>query len=267
MINILVLNYAKPRETELCLRSIKKFCNFDHRVILLNNGYRDPEIIHGFFYNGLIDFLINEPENKGGGFGTVRLFEESQSDGDANYSLWIENDCEIAGPITQNEINSWIEAVNYQNYKCLDLTGGICGANVYSGRSFFINTEFYNSIPKFELSETGEKLYGGPGPFNHVKYLEQFIQEYFKENNYNIAHIRAIKDNGYSSIRENPDGSQFIHRPDTKELKVLKYPTEKYIYPKWSSREWSEVLQTKNWPDWQIPENERADSFVVPQWH
>ena len=265
MVNVLVLNYARPAETELCLKSIKKNCLFEHQIILLNNGYHDPDQIHGLFHVGLIDTLINEPENLGGGFGTVKLFENSKSD----YSIWIECDCEIAGSITQNDIDKWIEAIETEEfrYKCIDLTGGICGQNIYSGRSFFINTEFYNSIDKFEIDKDGNKVYGGPGPFNHVKYLEQFIQEFFKKNNYNVAHISMIKDNGYSSVRENPDSSQYIHQPDRKGLKVLKYPTEKYIYPKWSDNEWNKILNGEIWQDWDIPENEKKDSFIVSHWH
>ena len=76
-----------------------------------------------------------------------------------------------------------------------------------------------------------------------------------------------IKDNGYSSVRENPDSSQYIHQPDRKGLKVLKYPTEKYIYPKWSDNEWNKILNGEIWQDWDIPENEKKDSFIVSHWH
>lgn len=255
MVNILVLNYARPRETELCLKSIKQNCLFNHRVYVLNNGGHDHDKFKSLLDQKLIDVLIESP-NQGGGFGTIELFLAS----DSKYSLWIECDCEIGAILSQELIDQWTFALdyNYQNLKCIDLTGGICGQNIYSGRSFFINTELYRSIKKDEGG-----LYGGPGPYNHIKYLEQFIQEYFKENNYNVAHIPVIKDNGYSSVRENPDGSQYIHQPDRKGLKVLKYPTEKYIYPKWSENEWREVLETKNWEDWKIPEDELKDSFHV----
>ena len=73
MVNILVLNYARPAETEKCLKSIKENCKFEHQVILLNNGYRDPDKIYGLFYAGLIDTLINEPENLGGGGAIKKL--------------------------------------------------------------------------------------------------------------------------------------------------------------------------------------------------
>jgi len=268
MVNILVLNYARPAETEKCLKSIKEFCLFEHQVILLNNGKHDFERVFNFQAEKLADQILHTTENKGGGFGTVELFERFVND-NSEYSLWIECDCEIAGPISQEAVNSWINFLetNTDNVKCIDLTGGICGQNIYSGRSFFINTEFYNSINKFELDENGEKVYGGPGPYNHIKYLEQFIQEEFKEKGYKVAHVRAIKDNGYSSVRENPDGSQYIHQPDRKGLKVLKYPKVKYMYPKWTDEEWDYVLKGGKWNDWDIPEQEKNHSFIVPQWH
>ncbi len=266
MVNILVLNYARPAETEKCLKSIRENCLFEHRVILLNNGAHNQDFLHSLFKQGFINFLINEPENLGGGGGTVKLFESSKSE----YSLWIECDVEIGFSINQDLMNSWISYLenNHDNVKCIDLTGGICGQNVYSGRCFFINTAFYNSIDKFEIGPNGEKLYGGPGPYNHVKYLEQFIQEYFKENGYNVAQIPVIKDNGYSSVRENPDKSLWQHEPDTKKLYLLKGPvTQKYIYPKFTDEEWDFVLKLQMWPPGNIPQNERADSFIVPHWH
>ncbi len=37
---------------------------------------------------------------------------------------------------------------------------------------------------------------------------------------------------------------------------------EKYVYPKFSDEEWEKVLKNQDWPDWEIPSEEIAHSFV-----
>ncbi len=58
------------------------------------------------------------------------------------------------------------------------------------------------------------------------------------------------------------------HEPDTKRAWLVSGPVkEPYVYPKLSSREWSEVIATQTWPEGKIPEDEVKDSFTVPGWH
>jgi hypothetical protein len=255
MIDILVINFNRPAETRLCLEAIKKFALFENRVILFNNGGNDPAEIFRSYQEGLIDKLVINKINEGEGFGCIELYNNCKS----KYSFFIENDCELLYPITQDNINSFIYTLEYGGASCIDLTGGICGENTYSGRVFFMNTEFYKSIKKCD--ENG--IYGGPGPYSDVPPLENFIQKYFKENNLKVAHTSKIyKENGCYAVRENKDGSQYIHRCDTQQLKVLVYPTERAAHPPWNDEEWKDVLEKKYWPAWKIPTNDKKNSFV-----
>jgi hypothetical protein len=55
-----------------------------------------------------------------------------------------------------------------------------------------------------------------------------------------------------------------MHYPDTKQLWLINGPVkERYVYPKFSDREWEYVLGTQSWPPGEIPENEKKDSFHV----
>ena len=117
--------------------------------------------------------------------------------------------------------------------------------------------EFYNSIKK-----DVDGLYGGPGPYNNVRYLESFINEHFTANYLKVFHISGlIKDNGKWSFREIGDGL-YKHRTDTKEFHVLKTPT--YIteeYPPFNKEiEWPKVLRGE-WVNGDIPELWKKHSF------
>jgi GT2 family glycosyltransferase len=55
--NFLILDYNRPKESELCLKSIKNFVKFDHSIIYLSNG-GEQEYIYSYYKKGLIDKLI-----------------------------------------------------------------------------------------------------------------------------------------------------------------------------------------------------------------
>ncbi len=259
MVNICVLNFERALQSKVCLESIKLNCKFDHRVIFYNNGGSDADVIYGYYKEGLIDKLILDKVNLGGG-QTAEVINNSLTD----YTLWIECDCAIAHELDQTHIDKLIELLTSGGFSCIDLTGGICGPNVYSGRSFFINTALYKSIKKDVHGK-----FGGPGIHSDIPYLEYFIQQYFKDNDLKVAHIRNLLiDNGFNSIRENKDGSLWMHEPDSKKLTLIKGPVkERAIYPFFSDAEWEEVLTTQTWEAGRIPENEKANSFMVPHWH
>ena len=249
-VSILVLDYSRPQETKLCLESIKNNCLINHEVIYCCNGGENQSYANQFYKDGLVDKLLVNKNNNGGGFGTVQLINNSFN----KYILWIECDCEIAYKLDGELLNKFIHALN-NGYSCIDLTGGICGRNNHSGRCFFMEREFYNSIKK-----DVNGLYGGPGPYNHVKYLEAFINEYFKANNLNVAHINFIKDNGKWSVREIGDGI-YRHRTDTKILEIIKKPTYKTEeYPPFSDTEWQIALKGE-WINGTIPEKWKIHSF------
>jgi hypothetical protein len=72
-----------------------------------------------------------------------------------------------------------------------------------------------------------------------------------------------VKDNGYRAIRQNPDGSLWEHKADTRELRLLKGPVQtKNIYPNFTDAEWDEVLKSQTWPEWKIPEKDVPYSYT-----
>lgn len=252
-ISILVSDFLKPEESKLCLESIKKFITTEHEVIFLSNSGLEDYVLD-FYKSGLIDRLIINKKNSGGGNAAVDLFAVCNN----HYSLFLQNDQELIREISPNHIENFIQLLN-NGYSCIDLAGAVGGQNIYSERLHFINVDFYNSIYK------GEKgAVGGPGPFNFNKYSEGWIQEYFKNNNLKIAHLGSyVKDNGVWSVREIGDGL-YRHRCDTKQFYVLKIPT--YItteYPPFDLEiEWPKVLKGE-WRDGDIPLKWQPHSFRV----
>lgn len=262
-VDILILDYKKPEESRQLLESIKLYCSFDYRVVFYDNGSKQ-NYSQEFKDQGLIDELIISPENQGLGIGTRDLFAAAKSE----YCLYIQNDQFFFTELNHSGLD-WLKnhidfQFDNQTIKSISLAGNICGHGIYSERAHLIKSDFYQKMEK-----TIPLSIGGCGPFHHIVWREEQIQNYYKQNNYfhAISPIQFVMDNGRRAIRSNPDGSEYEHLPDTKELKVIKYPTEKYIYPKWTDQEWEEVLKTRYWPDWKIPENEIKDSFTVPQWH
>ena len=155
--------------------------------------------------------------------------------------------------LTQESVDGFVKYLtNTPNIGHIDLAGNQ-GNGVYSERAQFISTSFYRSI-----SKEG----GGPGPFAHLKWTEESMQDYYKEANLSFTTTDTVfVNNGKWSVRENPDGSKWRHRTDTKELWMLSPPTRQYEYPKFTKAEWMQVLENKSWPDGQIPEEEKKHSF------
>lgn len=259
-LSILVLDYNRPQETKLCLESIASKCSINKEVIYLANGNYDVNYAFNFYKQGLIDKLIVNKKNNGGGFGTIQLVNNSFND----YILWIECDCEIQANLDNELLSQLIELLN-SGYSAIDLTDAISGNNTYSGRCFLMNREFYNSIKK-----DVDGVYGGPGPYNNVRYLESFIQEYFKTNDLKVAHLfNFIKDNGKFSIRELSCGGVLIHRTDNKQMWVINPLSKKHEeYPPLTDDEYVDMFNN-NWPLWgrdkegRIPEKWKIHSF---QW-
>lgn len=253
LLSVCVLDFARPRESMSCLESIKKYVKIPHEVIFCCNGGQYQEYAWEFYKEGLIDKLIINKQNNGGGFGTVQLFNNSFS----KYVLWIECDCELVCDIDNLWFNQFRDILESGYASCIDLTGGICGNNIYSGRSFIMNRSFYNSIKK---DDNG--IYYGPGPYNSGPYLENYIQNYFKNNNLKVVHVKGlIKDNGKWSMREIGDGF-YRHSTDEKKLYILRKPTYKTEeYPPLNDTEWQILLEGK-WIDGTIPEKWKPHSFT-----
>ena len=263
-IDILVLDYNKPDETFICLKSIEKCCVFPHRVIVCSNG-GNQKYIHDYYRLGLIDVLILNKKNEGLGFGTEVLFKAARSE----YVIYLQNDQYFTENLTEYHIErfkSWLESS--KDCKCLSLAGAPCGDGEYSERAHFINREFY-----LGLDDLGEGFpRGGCGPYwgGPESYDEGYVQRVFKKFNWHTITLnpQVVADNGKTAVRENPDGSVFEHECDTKNLRVLVAPKERQIFPNdLTDEEWEEII-SGSWPEeGKVPEKWKVHSFVVEGWH
>lgn len=260
-ISYLVLDYNRPVESTLCLQSLRENTKFQCPIIYLSNG-GDQDYVWQFYKDGLIDKLILNKENEGLGFGTQDLFKICKSE----YTIYCQNDQYLGREYTEEELDKQIETLKSKNrvdgskiVMSISLAGDQCQGK-YGERAHLINTDFYN----FYLSPCLKG--GGAGPYHHLEWAEATIQRIYKENDY-VHYIwpeQLFGDNGAWAYRKNPDGSEWRHRTDLKELYLIKGPVkEKYVYPKLTDDEWASVLETQSWPDGQIPEQEKKDSFRV----
>lgn len=251
ILSFLVLDYNKPNETLLALESIKKNAKFEHQIILLSNGGRQDYIFQ-YYMDGLIDHVIFNKENNGLGYGTEDLFRFC----DTEWAIYFQNDQTLEIPIDENLIKRMIDYFSQDpKLGAIGLAGHPCGHNTYSERAHLINVPFYNKIPK---------THGGCGPFNHLKYNEQAVQEYFKENGYKFMSTSPVfvSDKGFYTIRELPDGAVVRMRTDTKSVIWQKLPTKEYMFPDMTPEEWRDSIAGK-WVDGTVPSRylERKESF------
>lgn len=254
-IDYLILDFNRPIESQKCLESVKELTKFDHNIIYLSNGGKQDYVLD-FYQKGLIDTLICRKNNGGLGIGTLDLFRYCESE----YAIYLQSDQYLGREFSANDLSYMINAldkkVNGETIKSISLAGNTCNGE-FSERVFLVKTDFWNSIPN--------KPIGGAGPYHHLPWIEGHIQKYYKENNFThyIWNYPLFVDNGCYAYRENPDGSHWCHRTDTKQLKLMKGPVkEKFIYPYFTDEEWSRVLNTQSWPDWNIPSNEMKSSFT-----
>ena len=242
MIEYLILDYQRPQEAKNLLESIKANSHFDYEVTYLSNG-GDQTYVKDFKKKGLINNLILNPRNVGCGAGTIQLFSNCQSE----YAFYIQVDHILSQPITSDGITQFTSLIKDQGFSCVDLAGNQGNPRgTYSERAQFINVEFYNSIPK---------SIGGPGPWNSIRWTEKCIQDYFSDNDLKIAHLSPVifSDAGKWSVRSNPDGSEWRQRSDTKQLWMIKPPSQKFSWPKFTEEEWDRVIKTKKWKAGDIP--------------
>lgn len=249
LVSFLILDYSKPLESRRALESIKKNATCNHQVIYLSNG-GIQDYVWEFYKEGLIDRLIFNKKNNGLGYGTEDLFRFC----DTEWAIYWQNDQELMLPIKSESIDVFIEILDREkDIGAISLAGSPCGKNVYSERAHFINVPFYNSIPK---------THGGCGPFNHLKYNEQAVQEYFKANKLDFFALSMpmARDIGFYTIRELPDGAIVRMRTDTKSVRWIKLPTQSYMFPEMTEQEWADSIAGK-WVPGNIPSKYLAGSF------
>ncbi len=255
LVSFLILDYKKELETIQCLESIKKHANFPHKIIYLDNGGKDEFYPDNIYRDNLCDVIIRKKNGIGGGFGQTDLIRFC----DTEYFCFVQNDQFLQYPITEDVIYYFISLLN-KGYHCVDLNGDQSGRGIWTDRAHFMRTDFFNSLGPFPN--------GGPGYDGGAKWNEQYLQEVFEKNNYQIAHIKPtlFVDNGVWSIRESGDGI-FKHRCDKKELFIIKQPTYlDSVYPPLNESEKNDIL-SGNWPIWgkdqvgRIPEAWKAHSF------
>lgn len=260
MTEILILDYNRPAELNGLVYSLNKHCKFDHKIVVLNNGgqrYADNLLNQGKIHK-VIHKVIHNDINIGCGAGTVQLFSQCLSE----FAFYIQVDHRLAMDLTEDFVNYMSAAIRNKSVFYFDLAGNQ-GHGKYSERAQFIGVKDYLMIPK---------SFGGPGPLQNLLWSEESVQNYIIENKLNFISvygdidgesISPFVDCGWSSVRSNPDGSIWEHKPDTKLLKCIKKPTEKFTYPKLTNSEW-EVALAGEWPkDGAIPEMEIDSSFEV----
>jgi len=252
MIEILILDFNRPTELKSLLLSLKEKALFDKKVVVLNNGgdrYADK-----FLEEGLCDKVINNRVGIGCGGGSVQLFAQCESE----FAFYVQVDHELQLILEKKHIDHFKNAIQ-EGDLYVDVAGDQ-GQGKFSERPFFIKKSDYLKIP---IS------FGGPGPLEDLKWSEESIQDYMEKENcffysYHETHLGVyppFKDCGWSSVRENPDGSRWHHQPDTKVLKCLKPPKETFTFPPLNEEEWN-IAIAGQWPTLgKIPKEWEAHSF------
>lgn len=267
LISFLVLDYKKPIETNICLSSIRQNAKFDHQIIYLDNGSNES-YSQEYAKAGLCDQLIVNKVNTGGGNGIDQLFKECKT----KYACLVQSDQYLKLELAVYHSEYFIELIEKYNFSHVDLAGAQGGLQVYSERAGIMDRDFYLSIYRGEPG-----LIAGPGPFAEGRHSESFVQEYFKSNNLQIAHVSPppFLDNGKWAIRELPCGGILKHACDTKEIWIVKPVKQLYSnfhYPPLNQVEAQDLLGGK-WPIWgvdkkgRIPEAWASHSFKVPHWN
>lgn len=258
LLSVLVLDYAKPYESRLCLESIKRHVKIKHNVIFCDNGSNE-QYSFDFLKEGLIDRLIINRESTGLGLGTRDLFASSFG----NVSLYMQNDQIFIRDLTEMEfvglVNQFGAGDGVKKVGSISLAGQPCGQGIYSERAHLISTKFYKDMERSRVLG-----YHGAGKYHDGIWRERQIQDlYAKEN---LVHWMPpiapwVQDNGVYAVRDMGDGGVWLHRTDTKSVWVIVPPVEKNpAYPKMTDEEF-EKAKLGQWIDGDIPEVEKADSF------
>ena len=257
-VSIVILDFNRPKEAELLLKSLKSNAKFPHEIVYLSNG-GEQEYVLDFYKNGLVDRLILNKENNGCGLGTRQGFQSAMCE----WVIYAQVDQWLGRELHEINIEAFTQflEINNKTHLYIDLAGDQGNGN-FSERALFINRKRYLEIPELD------KTIGGPGPWANYRWTENLVQEYMKEAGLTFLtgeSVYCFGNNGKWSQRSYPCGGETVHATDTKILKVIKPLKQKYLdFPnlKLNDQEWELVL-SGNWPEeGKIPEADLKDSFT-----
>jgi hypothetical protein len=250
-ITIGILDFFQESESRELLMSLAENLLIDVNILFIDNG-TPKNYSKQFLNDGLIDELIINDSNLGCGPATVQMYDYCKTP----YLIYVQSDQRLNQKIDADSMNGMIRALD--EYHCIDLAGNQ-GNGKFSERANMMKTEFYKRIPKPTL--------GGPGITNDQKYVEEWVQDFFADNNCIIAHVRptVFSDEGYYSVRElsQEDPCILKHSCWTKEMWILTDPPKNRheVYPPLNEEEWDRLIKG-DFPRWK--NNERG--YVPEAW-
>lgn len=255
---IAVLDYSKPIETYMCLRSVKDFVKVPHTVILCDNGSGEDYGLR-YLQEGLADQLVVNRDSRGLGLGTRDLFSLIH----ARWTIYLQNDQVFGRDFTEQDFDSITANIgrieNWSANRSISLAGAPCGHGIYSERAHLIETGFY------KLMERAIPLgHHGAGKYHDGVWRERQIQDYYAKNGF--VHVTNgaphVIDNGVFAVRDMGEGGLWCHRTDTKRVWCIRVPVARNpAYPKFTDEEYTLAAAGK-WPEQgAIPQQEILDSF------
>ncbi len=242
MVSFLVLDFERPKESLLCLKSIRQFAKFPYQLIYLSNGGRQ-DYVWDYYSAGLIHKLILRSDNSGCGLGTRELFQSAETD----FCIYVQCDQFMIREFTSAELDGYVEKIINKEVAYVDLAGNQGHGN-YSERAHLISRHFYNSIPNG---------IGGPGRFADHKWTEQCVQEYMRDNRLGFYSAPLLfADNGKVSRREYPCGGVIVQFTDTKALFIERPIKRRIDFPNLTltDKEWEQILNG-TWINGTVPEH------------
>lgn len=251
-LSFLVLDYNRPVELRKTLSSIRERVKIsDYQIIVHANGGEQSYHIE-YYKQGLIDKLILNKWNNGAGYGCSDLFNYCNTE----WAFYLEGDQLFIRDFTDEELAKWKKSFNSPKVKFISPVGLATGGQ-FTQRAFFTNVPFYKELAKNMPN-------GGPGYYKDRDTNEHFVQVYIEQNDLILVTPATLCiDLGCYSVNENPDGSVWLHRTDTRAVALVRGPVkEKWNYPNFSDQEWENVILGEFWEDFKIPEKDKPHSFI-----
>ncbi len=269
LVSIIILTYNALKYTKKCVESIKKFTQYPHEIIFVDNASRNDTVN---YLNGLIDSndnykLIENKENRGFAGGNNQGVEAANGE----YVLLLNNDVMVSdgwlsqlvssleknekigmvGPVT-NTISGWQEIKSQ-----------------YKGDDYVRFSEFIRSSNEGKLSPrrrlAGFAVLLKRSLYQNVKGLdESFGAGNFEDDDFSLK----IREKGYALM---VDESVFIHHYGSRTFKENKIDylgslnkRLPIFYEKWPNVDYDELIEVKN-PLHQVERKqlEQASGFII----